>query len=72
LDSRFAGVVAGNAILFVGGVVFLVDDEDAQIFEWREYRRPRSDDNGHFFFPDFFPFQETLDVGEPAVQNCDF
>ena len=72
LDGRFAGVVARNAVLLVRGVMLFVDDQDAQVFERGEHRRSRPDDNGNFLFPDFFPFQVALDVGESTVQNGDF
>jgi len=35
-DRQIAGVVAESLLLFIGKVMFLIDDDQAQVFQWCE------------------------------------
>ena len=66
-----AGVVAGVAVLLVGGVVLLVDDEQAEVGERREDRRAGADADARLAAAQPAPLVVALAVGEGRVQDRD-
>ena len=51
--------------------MLLVDDDQADVGERREHRRPRADDDVDVAAADALPLIVALAVGEPAVLNRD-
>ena len=47
-DRHVARVVGNAVLLLVGGLMFLIDDDEAKIAEGQEQRRARAGDNLHF------------------------
>ena len=70
-DGDVAAVVARALVLLVRGVVLLVDDNQADLFERREDGRPRADDDVDVAAADALPLIVTLAVGEAAVLDGD-
>ena len=70
-DREIASMIAQPLVLLVRGVVLLVDDDEAEIDEWREDRRAGSDDDPRFAACDPPPFVPALAGREPAVHDRD-
>ncbi len=66
-DRHVAAVIARHFILLVGGVVFLVDDDQPRVLQRREHRRPRADHHVDVAAPDAMPLIVALAVRQPAV-----
>ena len=64
-----AGVVTGIALLLVGGVVLLVDDDEAEIGERGEDRRPRAHADPRLAPPEPQPLVVALARAEPRVEH---
>ena len=62
IDGDVAAVVARRFFLLVAGFLFLVHDDQAEIFERRENGRARADDHLRFASPDAPPFARALDI----------
>ena len=62
------GVIARAVLLLVGGVVLLIDNDEAQVRVWQEQRRARADDHRDFVLRDTRPSPCALarrDLGMP-------
>jgi len=70
-DSEVPGVVFGWVFLFVGGLVFLVDDDEAGVFDGGEDGGSGADDDAGFASADAVPFVESFALGEVGVKNGD-
>ena len=64
-----AGVVAGVALLLVGGVVLLVDHDQAEVAQRREDGRARPDADARLAAAQPLPLVVALAVGEGRVQD---
>ena len=64
-----AGVVGRVALLLVGGVVLLVDDDQAEVADRGEDRRARADADLRLAAAQPLPLVEALAVGEGAVED---
>ena len=64
-------MVAGIALLFIGGLLLLVDHDEANALERREKRRARTDDDVGDPIEDAPPLVETLARRQGAVQKRD-
>ena len=60
LERHIDRVIARIALLFIGGLLFLVDDHQADAFERREKSRTRTDHDVGGAIEDTPPFVETL------------
>src|SRR5205814_5596829 len=69
LDRGVDRVVARVALLFIGGLLLLVDHDEADAFERREERGARADDDIGDSIEDAPPLVETLARGQGAVQE---
>ena len=58
-DRDVAAVIARRLVLFVRAVVLLVDDDQADVLERREDRRPRADDDVDLAAPDAVPLDRA-------------
>ena len=65
------GVVAGIPLLLVGGVVLLVDDDQAEVAERREDRRAGTDTDPGGPGTQSSPLVEPLALREPGVEHGD-
>src|SRR5438067_1512799 len=70
-DGDVASVIARRLVLLVRAVVFLVDDDEAEVLDGREYGRSRADDDRDIAAPNAVPLIVTLTGRQPAVLNCD-
>ena len=70
-DGDVAAVVARRFFLLVAVFLLFVDDDQAEIFERREDRGARADDDAGFAVAHAPPFAGALDVAERGVQNGD-
>ncbi|MNZ72742.1 hypothetical protein D3C78_911290 [compost metagenome] len=68
---QVAGVVAQAFLLFIGGVVLLVDDDQPRILQWGEQRRTGADDDVRLAIAGSQPGVEALAVGQRRVQQGD-
>ena len=66
---QIAGVIAPAFLLLIGAVVFFIDDDHAQVFEWREQRGTRADDDGCFAVFGLQPRGKPFAVVEARVQD---
>ena len=57
-------IVAGGAVLFVGVLMFLIDDDDAEVGQWSEDCTAGANDNTRFALADTMPFIKTLALRE--------
>ena len=69
LPGDLAGVVAGAAVGLVAALVFLIDDEDADIRKRREHRRARADDHARLARADAPPFVEMLSLRKAGMED---
>jgi len=70
--GEVAPVVAGiGAFLFVGVLVFFIDDDDAEIGEGGKDGTARADDDFGFAAADAVPLVEAFALGEVGVENGD-
>ena len=69
LGGHVAGVVAGIALVLVGGVVLLVDHDQAEALDRREHRRPRADAHARLAAAQAPPFLVALAGTQPRVQH---
>ena len=66
-------LIAGSLVaLFVGAVVFFVDDDEAEILDRAEDRGAGSDDELHFSLAEIFPRRRPFSEAAPVVENGDF
>jgi hypothetical protein len=56
-------MVSGGFFLFICGLVFFIDDNESEIFQWCEDRAARADYNARAARMDFVPFIVTLALG---------
>lgn len=70
-QCQVAGVVAQAVLLFIGGVVFLVDDDQSRPLQWSEQRRTGADDDVGLAIPGGEPGVEALAVGQGRMQQGD-
>ena len=63
------GIVARRSFADIAAVMFFVDDDDADIFERREHRAARADDNFRLARTHAPPFVEPFPRRKTAVQN---
>ena len=68
-QRKVAGVVAGCLLLFVGGVVLLVDHDQTEILKRREECGPRTDDDSCPAFTDSPPLPPTISLGEGRMED---
>ena len=66
-----AGVVAGIRLLLVGGVVLLVDADDAERRKRREHGRARTDDDRRLATDDPLPLVPPFRLGQAGVEQRD-
>ena len=66
-----ARVVAGVGLLLVGGVVLLVDADQAESLHRREDSRPGSHDDARLAGRDSLPLVAPLRIGHPRVEDGD-
>ena len=57
-------IVARRAVLFVGVLMFLIDDDDAKVGEWGEDCTAGADDDACLALANAVPFIKTLALGE--------
>ena len=69
--GHVAGIVARGLVLFVGILVFLINDDDPGVFDRRKNRTPRANHNPGRAVVDFVPFVMALPFREVAVQHSD-
>ena len=70
-NRHIAGVVARRAFLFIGGLVFLIDDDQPEVRQWREHGGARTNYDACRTFADAVPLIETLALREVRVQDGD-
>ena len=70
-DGDVASVVARRFFLLIAGFLLFIDDDEAEIFEWRKDGGARADDDAGFAVADAPPFASALNVAERGVQNSD-
>ena len=58
-----ARVIPRRFLLFIGGLVFFIDDDEAEIFERREDRAARADDDARAAGMNLVPFIVPLAFG---------
>src|SRR5712692_11235696 len=63
-------MITRSLFLLVSCLVFFIDNDEAEIFEWREHGAARTDDNSGPTRVDLVPFIVTLAFGQMAVQDC--
>ncbi len=68
-DRDVATVISRRFLLLKGGIVLFVHDDEAEVRERCEYRRPGAHDNRHFAAPDAVPLIVSFAFGETAVLN---
>ena len=64
-------MVAGRFFLFVGGLVFFIDHDEAEVFERGEDRAARADHDPGAAGMELVPFVVPLAFGKMAVQDRD-
>jgi len=64
-------VVLRNFVLFVTRLVAFVNDDDAKVFEWREYGASRANRNLDLMTDDAPPFVVLLADRKSGMKNCD-
>ncbi len=69
LDRDRAGVVAGIRVLLVGGVVLLVDDDQAEAAHGSEHRRAGTDDDARLAARDSLALVSPLGLAEARVED---
>ena len=52
-------------------LVLFIDDDQAEVLDWRENSGTRADDDAGAVLADFLPFVVAFPCGEIAVQNRD-
>ena len=57
-------IVARGAVLFVGVLMLLIDDDDAEVGQWSEDRTAGTNDDARFALADTMPFIKTLALRE--------
>ncbi len=67
-----AGVIAGHGLLLVTGVVLLVHDNQAQVFDRSKDGRASADHDAGFAFANAVPLLAALFGGESGVEQGDF
>ena len=67
--GHIARVVMGRFLLFVGMLLLLVDDDDAEVFQRREHAGARADDDPDAPGPDMLPLVVPLARRQMAVQH---
>ena len=70
-DRDVARMIARRFLLFVGVLVFFIDDDEAEILERREDCAARADDDAGAAGVELVPFVVPLAFGEMAVKNGD-
>ena len=70
LEFQVTGVVAGRLLLFVGGVMLLVDYDQAEIFKRREECGPWTDDDPCPAFTNSTPLPPTVSLGKGGMEDC--
>ena len=70
-DGDVAGVVAGELVLLVRRVVLLVDDDEPEVLDRCENRRPRADDHAGRAIQDARPRAVALRCGQARVHHRD-
>jgi hypothetical protein len=71
VDGGVPRLQSRRAVALVGGVVFLVDDHEADITEWRRNRQAGAHDDVHVAGPDPAPLVGTFAVAQPRVDEGD-
>jgi len=71
-DGEVACVVFRRVFLFVGGLVFFIDDDEAQVDDRGENGGASTDDDAGFATADAVPFVESFALREIGVENGDF
>ena len=71
LGGDVARVVAGVALVLVGGVVLLVDDDQAEVLDRREHGRARTDADPRLARAQAPPLVVALGRAQPRVQHRD-
>lgn len=66
-DREIAGMILGNIFLFVGGLVFLIDDDKAKVTYRSKDGGAGADDDAGFSIPDSVPFIEAFSLGKIGV-----
>jgi len=66
-----AAVVAGDLVLLVGVLVFLIDQDQPEVRQRREDRGAGADDDAGDAFADAVPLVEALALGEVRVEHGD-
>ena len=66
-----AAMIFGWVFLFVGGLVFLVDKDEAEVGQGSEDGGARAHDHAGGAFADAMPFVEALPLSEGGVQDGD-
>ena len=71
LGRHLARMVARTGALLVAGLVFLIDNDEAQIAERTKERRTRADDHASRTAGDHVPLVEALTGREARVEDRD-
>ena len=64
-------MIPGRFLLFIGRLVFLIDHDEAEIFQGREDRAARADHDARPTGMDLVPFIMPFALGQMAVQHGD-
>ena len=64
-------MITRRFLLFVSGLVFFIDHDEAEIFQRRENRAARADDDARAAGMNLVPFIVPLAFGQMAVQDRD-
>ena len=67
--GQVAGVVAQAFLLFIGGVVFFVDDDQARVLQWGEKRRSCADNDVGGAIAGGQPGIQAFAIGQGRVQQ---
>ena len=68
-DGDIASVITRRFLLFVGGLVFFIDHDEAEIFERRENRAAGADDDAGAAGMELVPFVVPFAFGKMTVQD---
>ena len=71
VDGCVATVIPRRFFLLVAGLVLLIHDDQAEVFERRENRGARADHYARFPAADAPPFARALHIRQAAVQSGD-
>jgi hypothetical protein len=70
-DGEVTGVILRWVFLFVGGLVFFIDNDEAGVVEGGEDGGAGTDDDAGFAGADAVPFVEAFSLGEVGVEDGD-